>query len=445
MLVNFRIENFLSFNGVTTFSMTLGKSKLHQENILKNDPIDLLKFAAIYGANASGKSNFISGISFAQKTILEGLDKQLPSSLYNRNHEENKNRKSRFEFEFVLNEHIFSYGFSVLMSESKIVEEWLYDITKEEIPVFTRSDVIEINYPYLNLDQKNRVRLEVYAEDSSNNNTSLFLTSLNSGKNKLITEDGNTLFSDLFSWFRDVLEVVEPNQAAREFGLTYHNKDFLEQLGTYLENSDTGVTNVVLEQTEDRLKGIPLGTEKQIREKIIMDLENDEDQENVEISALIRTSKSIYLFIKENGDVNTYELKFEHGKERIKYALSEESDGTVRLVELFSVLYNNKEKVFVIDELDRSLHPLLTLDFVQKFLNKTGLNQLIISTHEDRLLDLSLLRRDEIWFVEKEGDGNSILYSLEDYKERFDKNILNAYLDGRYGAVPQITQIILAE
>ena len=108
---------------------------------------------------------------------------------------------------------------------------------------------------------------------------------------------------------------------------------------------------------------------------------------------------------------------------------------------MFSVLFNRRNKVFIIDEIDRSLHPLLTYNFIESFISKKDSSQLVVTTHEDLLLDFSLLRRDEIWFIDKDIDGNSSLYSLEEFKERFDKNISNAYLDGRYGGVPKLRNL----
>lgn len=124
MLVNFRFENYLSFEEMNVFTMTLGKSKLHQNNILKNETINLLKFAAVYGANASGKSNFISAIGFAQEIILKGIDTKVLSDMYNKNDKTNKMKYSRFEFEILLNQKIYSYGFSIHMAKNKIVDEW---------------------------------------------------------------------------------------------------------------------------------------------------------------------------------------------------------------------------------------------------------------------------------------------------------------------------------
>ena len=95
-------------------------------------------------------------------------------------------------------------------------------------------------------------------------------------------------------------------------------------------------------------------------------------------------------------------------------------------------------KVFVIDEVDRCLHPSLTYRFVETFLDIAKQNgvQLIVTTHESRLMDFDLLRRDEIWFVDKNKNGESSIYSLEEYNARFDQKIDKAYLEGRYGGVP---------
>lgn len=127
-------------------------------------------------------------------------------------------------------------------------------------------------------------------------------------------------------------------------------------------------------------------------------------------------------------DIKFHIINFKHFSDEEYFSLGDESDGTVRLLELYSILYDKRDKTYFIDELDRSLHPNLTYTFIKKFLSKTNNSQLIVSTHEDRLLDLNILRRDEIWFVEKDKIGNSQLYSLEQFKTRFDKDIMNAFI-----------------
>ena len=118
--------------------------------------------------------------------------------------------------------------------------------------------------------------------------------------------------------------------------------------------------------------------------------------------------------------------------------MPEESDGTIRLLQLLEILLVNENKTYVIDELDRCLHPMLTYRFMEIFLDlaKKRNVQLIFTTHESRLLNFELFRRDEVWFVNKDENGASEVYSLDEYNERFDKKLDKAYLEGRYGGVP---------
>lgn len=126
----------------------------------------------------------------------------------------------------------------------------------------------------------------------------------------------------------------------------------------------------------------------------------------------------------------------------------EESDGTRRMLDLLELIFAAKsgsKKVYVIDEIDRSLHPHLTHKLIETYLDLVDKSeiQLIVTTHESYIMNLDLLRRDEIWFIEKDKEGVSSLYSLDEYNERFDKKIDKAYLDGRYGGVPFFDDPIL--
>lgn len=131
-------------------------------------------------------------------------------------------------------------------------------------------------------------------------------------------------------------------------------------------------------------------------------------------------------------------IKFSHGKKNILFELSEESDGMVRVLDLLEVLLSGEGKTYVIDESDRCLHPSLTYKFTDTFLKLAAQKniQLIVTSHESRLMDFDLLRRDEIWLVNKRKSGESDIYSLEEYNARFDQKIDKAYLEGRYGGVP---------
>ena len=128
----------------------------------------------------------------------------------------------------------------------------------------------------------------------------------------------------------------------------------------------------------------------------------------------------------------------------IEFNLDEESDGTNRLFELTPAFYEliNDNRVVIIDELESSMHPILAKQLLQLYLKKSNTNsQLIFTTHECNLLDQDLLRQDEIWFVEKRENGSSDFYPLSDFSERYDKDIKKGYLQGRYGAIPFMSNL----
>jgi uncharacterized protein len=156
-------------------------------------------------------------------------------------------------------------------------------------------------------------------------------------------------------------------------------------------------------------------------------------------------NKKYYLFKKSQNQLVLIRLKINHRNEfgqLTEFSIDEESEGTQRLIDLMpalSMLKDSDEKVIFIDELDRRLHPLLSrrfLEFCLQSFPEGDRNQLIFTTHDTNLLNLDILRRDEIWFVEKNPQGSSSLYSLAEFKIRPDLKVDKGYLNGRFGAIP---------
>jgi len=178
-----------------------------------------------------------------------------------------------------------------------------------------------------------------------------------------------------------------------------------------------------------------------MREKISQQIE-DLDKNS---AAIIETNKGGRMIVSKNSEdrVSVTELRTRHLSEDgklIDFSLNEESEGTQRLIHLLPSLFllkQDSEKVVFLDELDRRLHPQLSRRFVEVELGcRNKNNQLIFTTHDTNLLDLDLLRRDEIWFVEKNQQGSSSCYSLAEFKIRPDLKIERGYLNGRFGAIP---------
>jgi hypothetical protein len=221
----------------------------------------------------------------------------------------------------------------------------------------------------------------------------------------------------------------------------------VEEVCRIISAFGTGITGFKMVEVppEKVIEHLP----KRVREELAEDLEKKardikNDEKVKKIGIIMRSNRDFFILnIDKEENVICQTIKFSHGKENILFNLSEESDGTVRILDLLEVLLSGEGKTYVIDELDRCLHPSLTYKFVDTFLQLAAQKkiQLIVTTHESRLLDFDLLRRDEVWFVNKRKSGESDIYSLEEYNARFDQKIDKAYLEGRYGGVPVFSTV----
>jgi AAA15 family ATPase/GTPase len=456
MLVNFRVVNFLSLAQLNTLSLVKGQSRRHSQHVYQNPVINLLKFSAIYGANGAGKSNVIKAISFSKKIIAKNDLSPNLSHSYCRTNKKNKDLETSFEYEIFLDNKIYSYGFSILLFKGELKKEWLYEVTGgEEVSLFTMDfDTKEFNIDTSKLvDAPNLTnRLETYIDDFKSlkkYEESLFLHFVNDAKSEFPEDTVANIFNKLFVWFDRKLEIITPNKPA-DRSLVYL-EDTDESIENFLKDFGTGITkihkqNIDIEELYNVenpkfvnfVKDNFLEKVQSIKKDISSKEDGSDENKTAEFTGMMRTENNLYsIKIDTENNIQFRTIRFSHYADDDFYTLGEESDGTVRLLELYDIIKNNEGKVFVVDELDRSLHPNLTFNFIKNYLNSQNNSQLIVSTHEDRILDLSIMRRDEIWFVEKSDIGESRLYSLEEFKTRFDKDIMNAYLDGRYGSIPK--------
>jgi AAA15 family ATPase/GTPase len=451
MLITIRIANFLSFNEEVEFSMLAGQQRLLPTHLVSmgkdRDAIDILKTAVIYGANASGKSNLIKAVDFARKIIVHGVKSEAAHHKHFRLDPENLSKPSKFEFEFKIEEKIYAYGFSMLLETKKILAEWLFEVQKNsDKPVFERT-VLENGSSkiaiHLKLDKKTKTRFEVYTQDVLENQ--LFLTILNEKNLKNIN-----LFKAVYHWFEWHLIVIKNNNFDNMMlGLTgfipFKNQD----LEKYFDLFNTGITKIVtkslpIEQIEWLIKTFHL-------DKLIETWKmNPEIPLNVIQPFVFWLDGKQYRFAIAKNEKN--EIQFTQltvltssiqKNQPIEFEMDDLSDGTQRLLDLLPFLNRLEQSNYtvLIDEIDRSLHPELTHKLIAFFhlLTQNIESQLIMTTHESNLLDLALLRRDEIWFVEKNEKGESDLYSLEKFKPRHDAELRKAYLLGRFGAIPSIS------
>lgn len=452
MLIRFNVGNFLSFNDVQEFSMIAGKVRSKSNRLYVDENIKLLKFAAIFGANASGKSNLISAMEFAQNVVIHGFPKDTAWK-YCKLASENKDKTSYFEFEIELDKRYYSYGFEAILSKQCITAEWLYEVSPlgQDKEIFSR-DVSNETFSLAKFFKSKELlaKLNVYADDIKSDGSVLFLKILNQNKDTLYAENEEAkILRMVFKWFREQLDINFPDRPISDYSYFIANQDF-EKICSTLSAFGTGITKYSIVETS------PEKTSKEIPPKLVDEILrklNDkkviEEHDGKTPTIVLRGGKSFYIFeIDKDGNIACKTIQFNHGNNQIFFDLSEESDGTNRLLDLLTVLFEKRsECVYVIDEIDRCLHPQLTYKFISEYLKISVKKeiQLIVTTHESRLLDFDLLRKDEIWFIDKKSSGASSIYSLDEYNERFDKKIDKAYLEGRYGGVPIFSTVFPVE
>lgn len=442
MFIKFSVSNFLSFYKKQEFSMLSGATKLKSNHIINNNELKLLKFSSIYGANGAGKTNIIKAIDFAKLIILFGIESDC-SNLYCRIKEKYKNDDSVFEFTFSINNKIFKYGFSVNLFLNSLRKEWLYEINNNDlVKIFTRNskeDII-LNEDYFG----NEIieRLKMYANDSKNQDLKLFLTIMNKDKESLYENNESVnVFKNIYDWIKNSIVIISPNKSltSLQYFITGQN---VEKINFIISKLGTGISNCEFKKiSEDEIKAkIPPFILKDICSELEKRyLENKKNGINKSVFCTFSGNNDKFSIVRRENGYDFSKMCLKHINSEGIYNFSEESDGTRRLFDLIDILIEkNSEKVYFVDEFDRCFHPQLTYKFVEVFLdnNKNYNNQLIITTHESRLLNFNILRRDEVWFANREDYGPTELYSLEVFNERFDKKIDKAYLEGKYKGVP---------
>lgn len=445
MLARFSVQNFLSFDESVEFSMVASKESQHVTRVADGEsfPARLLQSAAIWGPNASGKTNFTKVFDFAQFLIVHGTrpDRQTgrtPFKLRTGAADE----PSVFEFDILVefdgSERLFRYRFGVTGRE--VTEESLIEIRPVSDRIFfTRKRGGEGGEPEFSLDwwerramsEEDRTFAKVLAKGTRPNQ--LFLHE---------AMDRNlTLLAPIFRWFSDQLVVLDPN--AEYLSLETMEADRVElrdYVAMMLNRADTGVESIAPEAVPIDSLGMP----PKLKESILGALK--EEGSGMLVPAPNGQRFSIYL---KDGEpvasrIVTYRTDTE-GKP-VAFETTEESDGTLRLLDLCPLFHElaspTSRKVYIIDELDRSMHALLTMALLKNHLATRSADtrtQLIFTTHDMMLMTQEIFRRDEMWFMERGSHGQVQMECLSDYKEvRYDKDVRKAYLEGRFSGVPHL-------
>lgn len=446
MLVEFSVENILSFKNKTSFSMVAGKERLKKNHLNERfNSISTLKLATVFGANASGKSNLIKVIDLGKRLVTKEVD--LNSKMANKFRlVEQINPVSTLEYKIHHKGFMYIYGFS--FENNKFTEEWLY-LLKSKTGVaeliFDRKlnvsiSSIELGEMFENESIMTQKLFESYKEDA-------LLISLIDQFNVTDVSDGLTHMKDVYDWFSNALTIIYPTSKGTE-GIQHElsrNTDFREVFVKFLNALDTGIDDIEFKKVNRDNLPFP----DKFLDKVISTLNKKGSEKNTaSISDPIRGE--LILIKKENEDITFYKLVTQRKIAGIDKLVDfdsadEESDGTKRLFDLIPIILSTigGGNVVIVDEIERSLHPNLVQALIKHYIrfSEDNYSQLILATHESALLDQEILRRDEIWFISKGKDGSSNLHSLAEYNERFDKELRKSYLSGRFDGIPNLSEI----
>lgn len=429
MIISFKVDNFMSFRDEVSFSLTASKERQHGNRIPKVSKYQtrILPIAVIYGGNASGKTNFFKALSFVKKLVVGGTqpDSLIPVETF-RLDSESPNRSSKFELVLLINDTIYEYGFIVTRNE--VLEEKLVQISStSEKTLFHRRD----GQPHFERSLSKDKFLEFAFRGTRDNQ--LFLT--NSVSQKV------DAFKPIYDWFRNTLELIAPDSRFEPFEHFFDTGHPLyNTINELLPKLDTGICQLGGEDISFDNLPLPEVVKTKLQEEV---------KEGVTIKLLSSPTNERYTFSRKEGELIAKKLVTYHTKSdgsNVKFEMKQESDGSQRVIDLLPVFLGisamKSQKVCVIDEIDRSLHSLLTRQLIEYFLSTctaSSRSQLLLTTHDVLLMDQKLLRRDEMWITERDRIGSSTLYPFSDFKDvRYDKDIRKSYLQGRLGGIPRV-------
>ncbi len=440
MIVCFRAENFRSIRAPIELNLRAApRLRKHADHILQPDEsrsnLKLLKTAIIYGANASGKSNIVKALSFFQDLVTKERHAKENIACEPFKLTSNVSDTSSFYLEFTTGSSHF--GYEVEHNADCIKTEKLSLIDNKNIAhnIYSRVKVGDDfkfdSTAFLSPEQKDLI--EHLAKYSQSNSTLLSEFYNNDNIYKDLPEHFRLIIYHAYSYIKHCIIAIYPHSKWGGYSLE-ENADSSVNCFKMMSEFDTGVSEVNFDKLDINI--FPDHILKTVYKRL---------DENNESFVHINYKGINYSIRKVDGVPYAFLANFKHRTPDGKvYSLAnnEESDGTLRLVDLLPIIREisdpEAEKItYVIDEFDRSLHPNLAKLFLKKFLSSDSeAAQLIVTTHQPELLNLDDIRRDEIWFVQKEWNHSTTLYSLNDYSVRHDKSIREAYLQGVYGGIP---------
>ncbi|MHC1773812.1 MAG: ATP/GTP-binding protein [Lentimicrobium sp.] len=436
MLIRFIVKNLFSFKEYTEFNLLPGRTSRMPHHLYEGAGTPVLKLNAMYGANGAGKSNLIKALGLLRDFVVDG---ELPTEFLTetfRFDPVGSNQDSYLGVEFYVDEIPFYYGITI--NQGIVIEEELQFSglgKKEDITLFKRTDSsteknLAVIFHKSVMDDKEAGLFPSFLQNELLERNKLVLHYLKNRQN-LVFEP----YKIVFGWFETSLIIIEPKVRAGALAFQLDkNSHFRAFASELMRTFKTGVREIKVETLPvEEFFG---EDDKDQSERIIAELKANPNG----IKGASNAFEEI-IFVMENNKAMAKRLYFIHEEDNgiQKFTAKEESDGTRRLLDYLPAIFEiiTKERVLVIDEIERSIHPLLAKELIRKFsVDTSAKGQLIFSTHESNLLDQDIFRPDEIWFAEKKPDGATHLYALSEFKEHHTIDIRKGYLNGRYGGIP---------
>jgi len=440
MLLRFVVKNLFSFKDQTEFNLFPNKTSRLPHHKVEVDGIDILRLSAVYGANGSGKSNLIKSIALLKKIIEDG---EIENVIENKKFKLSPaciNLPVEMGIEF--HTQLKNYYYAISINNNQVVYEFLAQSKKEkDILIFERK--IENEVQRINFSPE-------YYENDKNKQFASFLEEKILDKNRLLisllSKKWEIEFPEIkkaFDWFNFKLSIISPKTSPAFLEhILDSKKEMADFANTLMKSFNTGIfkLGVDCKNAEDFFSE----TNSEDVKDMLLSLKNA--PKNAGTINNRKTGEKFSL-VTEGEELIAKQIYSEHIDEKgnyVKFLLSEESDGTKRLLDFLPALQSlvNKDKVYLIDEIERSIHPLTIKEIISKFsLDEEAKGQLIFTTHESCLLDQDILRPDEIWFCQKDLMGATQLYSLSDFKVHNTIDIEKGYLAGRYGGIPFLSNL----
>jgi uncharacterized protein len=416
MLLRFRFSNFRSFRTEQDLSMISGAFSDRAETVSHPSGIDegVLPVAAIYGANASGKTNVILAMQFMRDAVRNSHARWEPDEAIElQPFAGESSSPATFSADFLLKGVRYQYGFS--LSTEAVLEEWMY-----AYPLGKKQTWFA---------RKRNKPISFSAKLQGDNRTIERLTRPNSLFLSAAAQNNHDALSPVYTWFSRSLSFVigKPSITSQRARTLYRDADLRQKIAQLLSLADLGITDLSIQEMawpED-----------------LKDIVARVDSIEAELTALRKAAPETDMVLPPGEQLREVQFLHRIGNSTLPFGEDQESKGTIAFLCLLDPVIRalTKGGVVCVDELDDSLHPLLAIEIIRLFsdIKKNPASaQLIFNTHDTNLLSAGVLRRDQIWFTEKERDGTSQLYPLTNFKPRRQENLENGYLQGRYGAIP---------